>query len=103
MKASEFKARCLKLMDEVEKSGQEIIITKNGRPVSRLAPVQERPNTIFGALKGSIIKYGDVISPIDVVWEAEDAAARHERARLDYVGRSANRPRSKAGHRRRVR
>ena len=31
-------------MDEVEKTGQEIVITKNGRPVSKLAPVQERRN-----------------------------------------------------------
>ena len=38
IKASEFKAKCLKLMDEVAESGEEIIITKNGRPVSRLMP-----------------------------------------------------------------
>ena len=38
MKASEFKARCLRLMDEVAASGHEIIITKNGRQVSRLVP-----------------------------------------------------------------
>ena len=43
IKASEFKARCLKLMDEVAESGQEIVITKNGRPVSKLAPIRERP------------------------------------------------------------
>ena len=35
IKASEFKAKCLKLMDEVAESGEEIVITKNGRPVSR--------------------------------------------------------------------
>lgn len=38
IKASEFKAKCLKLMDEVAESGEEIVITKNGRPVSRLTP-----------------------------------------------------------------
>ena len=38
IKASEFKATCLKLMDEVTKGGEEIVITKNGRPVSRLVP-----------------------------------------------------------------
>ena len=38
LKASEFKAKCLKLMDEVAGSGDEIVITKNGRPVSRLVP-----------------------------------------------------------------
>ena len=48
IKASEFKAKCLKLMDEVEESGEEIIITKNGRPVSRLAPYREMPKSWFG-------------------------------------------------------
>lgn len=36
--ASEFKAKCLKMMDEVADNGEEIVITKNGRPVSRLVP-----------------------------------------------------------------
>ena len=38
IKASEFKAKCLQLMDKVNQSGQEIIITKNGKPVSKLVP-----------------------------------------------------------------
>ena len=38
IKASEFKTKCLKLMDEVAESGEAIVITKNGRPVSRLTP-----------------------------------------------------------------
>ena len=42
IKASEFKAKCLKLMDEVADSGGEIVITKNGRPVSRLVPYQAK-------------------------------------------------------------
>ena len=41
IKASEFKAKCLKLMDEVAESGEEIVITKNGRPVSKLVPYLE--------------------------------------------------------------
>ena len=43
MKASEFKAKCLQLMDEVADGGGEIVITKNGKPVSRLVPYRERP------------------------------------------------------------
>ena len=38
IKASEFKAKCLKLIGEVAESGEEIVITKHGRPVSRLVP-----------------------------------------------------------------
>ena len=42
IKASEFKAKCLKLMDEVAESGEEIVITKNGRPTARLVAVPDK-------------------------------------------------------------
>ena len=71
MKASEFKAKCLKLMDEVAESGEEIIITKNGKPVAKLAPYRERPKSLFGIDKGRLRILGDIISPIDVEWEAD--------------------------------
>ena len=48
IKASEFKARCLKLMDEVADSGAEYVITKNGRPISRLIPYRRKPKSLFG-------------------------------------------------------
>ena len=48
MKASEFKAKCLRLMDEVNENGGEIVITKNGKPVAKLTAFRERPNTLFG-------------------------------------------------------
>ena len=48
IKASEFKAKCLKLMDEVADNGNEIVITKNGRPVSRLVAVpQEAEKSVW--------------------------------------------------------
>ena len=71
MKASEFKAKCLKLMDEVAASGEEIVITKNGKPTARLVPYRERPKTLFGIDRGKLEILGDIISPIDVEWEAE--------------------------------
>jgi prevent-host-death family protein len=70
MTASEFKARCLQLMDEVNDSGEEIVITKRGRPVSRLVPYRERPKTLLGLYAGEMKILGDIISPIDVEWEA---------------------------------
>ena len=70
IKASEFKAKCLKLMDEVAESGEPILITKNGRPVSRLVPAEKRPPTLFGLHRGSLSIVGDVVSPIDVEWDA---------------------------------
>ena len=71
IKASEFKAKCLRLMDEVAESGQEIVITKNGRPVSRLVPYRQKPTSLFGIDKGRIEILGDIIEPIDVEWEAQ--------------------------------
>ena len=71
MKASEFKAKCLKLMDEVADTGEEIVITKNGRPVSRLVPYRELPKSFFGADRVRMKIVGDIISPIEVEWEAE--------------------------------
>ena len=49
IKASEFKAKCLKLMDEVAENGEEIVITKNGKPVAKLTAYWARPTSFFGA------------------------------------------------------
>ena len=62
LKASEFKARCLKLMDEVAESGEEIVITKNGKPVLKLTPYRERPKLIFGRNRDNIRIIGDIVS-----------------------------------------
>ena len=70
MKASEFKAKCLALMDEIAESGEEIVITKRGKPVARLAPCEGKPRTLFGA-GGEVAIHGDIIEPIGVEWEAE--------------------------------
>lgn len=71
IKASEFKSRCLQLMDEVDTTGEEIIITKNGRPVSKLVPVHERPKTIIGAMRDSVVITGDILSPLGVEWDSD--------------------------------
>ena len=69
--AAEFKATCLELLDEVAESGEELVITKNGHPVSRLVPYRVQPRSIFGIDRGRIEIFGDIIEPIDVEWEAE--------------------------------
>ena len=70
IKASEFKAKCLKLMDEVAESGEEIVITKHGRPVSRLLPYREKPQSPFGRDRDIIQIHGDLDEPIDMEWDA---------------------------------
>ena len=74
IKASEFKAKCLKLMDEVAETGEELIVSKNGRPIARLVPYRKRPTSLFGIDKGKVEVLGDIVEPLDVAWEA----AAHE-------------------------
>lgn len=68
IKASEFKAKCLKLMDEVADSGREIVITKNGLPVSRLLPYRKVSKVPFDRDRDIIRIYGDIVSPMPTEW-----------------------------------
>ncbi len=70
IKASEFKAKCLKIMDEVAATGEPVVITKNGVAVAQLVPAVRKPDSVVGALKGSVTILGDIISPLDIEWEA---------------------------------
>lgn len=71
IKASEFKAKCLHLMDEINRSGGEIVITKHGKPISRLVPYRKRPKSLFGLHKDRLEIKGDIITPLDLEWAAE--------------------------------
>ncbi len=71
MAAGEFKAKCLQLMDEVDKSKKEIVITKYGKPVAKLVPYSEERASLFGSLKGSFFHIGDIVSSVsENDWEA---------------------------------
>jgi prevent-host-death family protein len=65
--AGEFKAHCLRLLDEVQETGEELIITKRGRPVARVLPAHEPEAP---SLVGSILWEGDLIAPIEADWTA---------------------------------
>ena len=67
--AGEFKAHCLRLMDEVQESHREIVITKHGRPVAKLVPVEHAPPDAFGAMGGSVLYLGDIVAPDPGAWE----------------------------------
>jgi prevent-host-death family protein len=71
--AGEFKARCLKLMDEVQATRRPLVITKRGKPVAKLVPVAESEplRSIFGCMKGTVTIHGDIVSPIDLDWHAQ--------------------------------
>jgi prevent-host-death family protein len=69
--ASVFKAKCLKLMEEVNQSGEEIIITKNGKPISKLVPYRSLPRSLFGLHNGMVISHDDLVEPVDITWDVE--------------------------------
>jgi prevent-host-death family protein len=68
--AASFKAECLKLMDQVEKTREPIIITKHGRPVAQLTPVPANPRSLFGYMKDTVKIEGDIVASQDVEWSA---------------------------------
>jgi prevent-host-death family protein len=67
--AGEFKARCLKLLDEVAEKRHTLVITKRGRPVAHVSPVPQQGDFV-GSMHESGEILGDIVSPIDVEWEA---------------------------------
>jgi prevent-host-death family protein len=70
--AGQFKNRCLKLMDEVQKTRQEVVITKRGRPIAKLVPVEPAPSGFVGSMKGTVEILGDIVAPTGERWEADE-------------------------------
>jgi prevent-host-death family protein len=69
--AGEFKAKCLKFIDQVNETHEVLVITKHGVPKAQLAPVSEKPKKLFGFMKGSGRITGDIVSPLNVKWNAD--------------------------------
>lgn len=69
--ASEFKAKCLSLMDQVAQTHEPLTITKHGVPVARLLPVEMESAPLFGYLRDSVKINGDIVAPIDETWDAD--------------------------------
>ena len=69
--ASEFKAKCLRMLDEVDAEG--IVITKRGKPVARLVaePDMSLTKRLYGKYRGKITVHGDIIYSTGREWRAE--------------------------------
>jgi prevent-host-death family protein len=63
MAAGAFKATCLAVMDEVQSKRETVVITKHGKPVAKLVPINTDKDEIFGFLAGKGVVTGDVVSP----------------------------------------
>jgi prevent-host-death family protein len=83
MPAGEFKARCLRVMEEVRKYRTPVVITKKGRPVAKLVPPDAPATSIFGCLAGSARIVGDIEAPVVAprAWRALDRGSGVRRAR----------------------
>lgn len=67
-----FKRACLKLMDEVNETGVEIVITRRNRPIAQLVPVGAETRPFVGRSRGVIqISAEDLLSPVGEGWEAD--------------------------------
>ena len=63
--ASDFKARCLAILDRVHETGERVVILKRGRPVAELSRVTGDGNDYPQAdLEGTVIVVDDVVGPV---------------------------------------
>jgi prevent-host-death family protein len=71
--AGEFKAKCLALLDEVAETGEELVVTRRGKPVARVAPLAKsrhiKKKFNRPSLAHHVLWIGDIVSPLNVEWE----------------------------------
>ena len=62
---SKFKATCLAVLEQVNKTGKPVLVTRFGKPVAEIAPPApaKRPKRVLGSMKGSAKILGDIVSP----------------------------------------
>jgi prevent-host-death family protein len=63
MAAGSFKANCLAVMDEVQAKRETVVITKHGKPVAKLVPLNSETDEIYNFLAGKGSVTGDIVSP----------------------------------------
>jgi prevent-host-death family protein len=86
--AGEFKARCLRVMEEVKKYRTAVVITKKGRPVAKLVPPDVPATDVFGCMAGTARIMGDIEAPV-LTAETWKAVGRRS------AGRRPRRPRAR--------
>jgi len=68
--ATEFKAHCLALLEEVRETRQHLLVTRHGKPVVEISPYVPKNTGAVNPLKGSIVFQGDLVSPLDERWDS---------------------------------
>ena len=68
--ATEFKSRCLALLEEVRRTRRPLLVTRHGKPVAEISPHVPVKTEAGNPLKGSILSQDDLVSPVDVRWDS---------------------------------
>ena len=76
--ASEFKAKCSKLMNDAAESGVGDDITRNDHPISRPVRYRKKPKSLFGVDRGRVDILGNIDEPLDVEWESATGQNQEE-------------------------
>ena len=69
--AGEFKAKCLALLDEVNRDHETLVVTKRGKPVAKVAPILKTEYSHKVSLRGSVIRETDIIGSMGETWDAD--------------------------------
>ena len=70
--SAEFKSRCLELVNRVKESRAEYIVTRHGRPVARLIPIDPvDPRSLVGAMANSVLHYAGPFDPVPAAWRLD--------------------------------
>jgi prevent-host-death family protein len=69
---SHLKAHCSETIERVAGGRETVVVTRRGRPVARIVPIEAELPTLFGFARGAIRVAGDLIEPLDVAWEVSD-------------------------------
>jgi prevent-host-death family protein len=64
MRASAFKARCLNVMDEIQATGEPVLVTKRGKPIVKVVPAEPEKSDVFGFMADRFEIVGDIESPV---------------------------------------
>jgi prevent-host-death family protein len=69
LSASRFKATCLALLDEVAETGEELVVTKHGKPVARVVPIKP-PQSLAGSVT-FLVSDDELIAPLFPDWDPQ--------------------------------
>ena len=69
--AGEFKTHCLKLIDRVNQTKKPITITKHGKPMAKLTPIEDKAYSLFGCLKNTVEIKENIVKGLGETWDAD--------------------------------